>query len=291
MIYLKSFKLLSEGKESQIMMEERRTCFSTFYPFGIFRYRNVPELEFEPITIFSGGNGCGKTTILNVIADKLQLIRDSVYNTSSHFDTYVEHCKFELNSSVPKTSRIITSDDVFDYLLDIRNINLGIDNKRENLFEEFEGYNELKWEDYPLKGIEDYENWKRFYDAKTAKSKSKYVKSRLMRNVEEKSNGENALAYFTNSITENALYLLDEPENSLSPQRQLDLKKYIEDSARFFGCQFIISTHSPFLLSINEAKIYDLDAEPPTAKKWTELDNVKLYYNFFKENENEFKEC
>ena len=74
-----------------------------------------------------------------------------------------------------------------------------------------------------------------------------------MLNVREHSNGESALKYFTEKIEDNGLYLLDEPENSLSPERQLDLKKYIEDAARFFSCQFIIATHSPFLLSIKKA--------------------------------------
>lgn len=58
---------------------------------------------------------------------------------------------------------------------------------------------------------------------------------------------------------------------------------------RFYNCQFIISTHSPFLLGLEEARIYDLDSNPVEIKKWAELSNIKLYYNFFKEKENEFK--
>ena len=68
----------------------------------------------------------------------------------------------------------------------------------------------------------------------------------------------------------------------------MKLKKFIEDSVRFFNCQFIISTHSPFLLKLMDAKIYDLDEIPVKTKKWTELSNVLVYYNFFKEYENEF---
>jgi len=64
--------------------------------------------------------------------------------------------------------------------------------------------------------------------------------------------------------------------------------KFIEDSARFFGCQFIISTHSPFLLSLKEAKIYDLDSEPVEVKKWTQLENVRTFYAFFKQHEDKF---
>lgn len=64
--------------------------------------------------------------------------------------------------------------------------------------------------------------------------------------------------------------------------------QFLEDSARFFGCQFLIATHSPFILSLKEAKIYDLDADPATVKKWTELENVQTYYRFFKDHESEF---
>ena len=84
------------------------------------------------------------------------------------------------------------------------------------------------------------------------------------------------------------VYLLDEPENSLSPARQQELLKFLEDSARFFGCQFIIATHSPFLLSMRGAKIYDMDEETVDVKRWTELENVRIYYEFFKKYEREF---
>ena len=109
-----------------------------------------------------------------------------------------------------------------------------------------------------------------------------------MKNIRECSNGESAYRYFTDTIQENGLYLLDEPENSLSPERQIELQQFILDSARFFGCQFIIASHSPFLLSMKGAKIYDLDEEIATVKKWTELQNVRAYYNFFKEHDAEF---
>lgn len=55
---------------------------------------------------------------------------------------------------------------------------------------------------------------------------------------------------------------LDEPENSLSAVNQIKLKEFIEESVRFFNCQFIISTHSPFLLSMQDARVYDLDIVP-----------------------------
>ena len=114
------------------------------------------------------------------------------------------------------------------------------------------------------------------------------MRDKLIGNVREYSNGESAFRYFVEKIGENGLYILDEPENSLSPKRQIELMSFIEDSARFFGCQFIISTHYPFLLAMGGAKIYNLDENPVGVKRWTELENVRIYYDFFKTHEKEF---
>ena len=81
---------------------------------------------------------------------------------------------------------------------------------------------------------------------------------------------------------------MDEPENSLSPERQLELVEFLGNSIRFFGCQIIMATHSPFLLSMKEAKIYDLDELPVVAKRWTELPNVRVYYDFFMKHNKDF---
>ena len=100
---------------------------------------------------------------------------------------------------------------------------------------------------------------------------------------------ETALDYFENKLDNDCLYLLDEPENSLSPKYQMSLVKFIEKNARYCGCQFVIATHSPFVLAIEGAKIYDLDNTPVDIKKWWELENTKTYYEFFKKNENLFE--
>ena len=121
-----------------------------------------------------------------------------------------------------------------------------------------------------------------------SKTQSRFVRSELMDTIREYSNGESAFLYFSEKITEQALFLLDEPENSLSPVRQQELVRFIEDSVRFYGCQFVISTHSPFVLSMKGAKIYDLDEDPVDVKHWTELENIKAYYKFFKKHEHEF---
>ena len=86
------------------------------------------------------------------------------------------------------------------------------------------------------------------------------------------------------------LYLLDEPENSLSPQRQQELAEFLENQARFFGCQFIIATHSPFLLSMRGALVYDMDADPVRPRRWTQLPAVRAYYDFFQKYADAFED-
>ncbi len=284
MVYLNVFTFPNEDMEFDFFMGIKRKCYDSFYPFKILSRHGFERIDFEPITILYGGNGSGKSTALNVIAEKTGIDRDSIYNKSNFYADYVDMCSMQLEANISQNSRIITSDDVFDYMLNIRNLNQGIDQRREELFEE---YLDAKYSHFQVRSIADYEQLKKV-NAARSKTQSRFVRSELMDNVREYSNGESAFLYFTEKIVEKGLYLLDEPENSLSPKRQIELMKFIEDSARFFDCQFIISTHSPFLLAIRGAKIYDLDEDPVDVKRWTELENVRIYYDFFKRYENAF---
>jgi len=284
MVYLSVFTFPDSDVEFEFFRNIKRTCYDSFYPFKILSRHGFGRIDFEPVTILYGGNGSGKSTALNVIAEKTGVKRDSMFNKSNFYQDYVGMCTMELEAGLPQNSRIITSDDVFDYILNVRSLNEGIDNKREDLFEE---YLDAKYSDFQMKSMEDYDKLKKVNLARS-KTQSRFVRSRLMDNVREYSNGESAFRYFTEKIGENGLFILDEPENSLSPMRQMELMEFIEEAARFWGCQFIISTHSPFLLAIGGAKIYDLDEDPVDVKRWTELKNVRAYYEFFKRYEGEF---
>lgn len=291
MLYLDSFKLASKDDEDGFVLsypyQLEMQCFThNVYPFKIFPQKSLNRLYFEPVTIFYGGNGSGKSTLLNIIAEKLSLERSAPFNNTPYFMDYLSYCKYELfqRSTIPKGSKLIASDDVFDYLLDIRSINEKIADRREELFSEYyEGHGSR----YKLRSLDDYAELKRHNDAKR-KTKSQYTAERLPMEINGASNGESALSYFSNEIKENALYLLDEPENSLSVKLQREIGQFIEDSARFYNCQFIIATHSPILLSMKGAKIYDLDAVPVCEKSWTELENVREWFDFFEENRNKF---
>ncbi len=292
MTYLTRFSIPSEGTEANFLaqnFENKRTCYTSRYPFGIFLSRALPTLEMEPITILCGGNGSGKTTILNLMGEKLGLRRGTVFNRSAFFEDYMELCRAETAPrfrQARESSRVITSDDVFDYLLDLRYMNENIDRRRKELLKEYTG---ARYASFQMRSMEDVDRLRQVVDAQRHTG-SRYVRDRVMNDVVEKSNGESAFAFFTKEIQEGGLYLLDEPENSLSPRLQRELVGFLEDSVRFYRCQFVISTHSPFLLAMREAKIYDLDSVPVRSRPWTELENVRAYWQLFQERGWEFEQ-
>jgi len=290
MIYLRSINFPNANKEADFTWRISHTCYDSFYPFKVLSAKGLERLDFEPVTILYGGNGSGKSTALNVIAEKQQIKRDAIFNKSPFYADYVEMCKIETESEIPENSRIITSDDVFDYLLNLRSLNDGIDLRREEVFFDYLNRTVPEWgkkAHLQMKSLEDYDEIKKMVNARR-KTQSRYTRDNLMDNARTFSNGESAFMYFTEKIGEKGLYILDEPENSLSPKLQMELARFIEDSARFFECQIIMSTHSPFLLALKGAKIYDLDKNPTTVKPWTELEHIRLYHEFFKENAGEF---
>lgn len=286
MQYLGAVTFPDRDREFDFFVRMKRKCYTDFYPFQVLSAAGLTRLSLEPVTILQGGNGSGKTTALNVMAGLLGAKRDSVYNRSCFFEDYVKLCESEWTGEPPQECRIITSDDVFDYMLNIRSLNAGVDRRREEMFGEYQGRRSCGFQ---LRSLDDYDEL-RLTNRARSQTQSRFVRENLAPNVQEYSNGESAFLYFTEKIRENGLYLLDEPENSLSPKRQRELVCFLEDSVRFFHCQFVISTHSPFLLAIRGAKIYDMDTNPVCVRPWTQLENVRQYYEFFREHEKEL-EC
>lgn len=100
------------------------------------------------------------------------------------------------------------------------------------------------------------------------------------KSLHKQSHGEAFLALFHNHF-EKGIYILDEPESALSPQRQLSLLSIIRALEKTGKAQFIISTHSPILLSYPGATIYSLDhnMEPINYKDTEHFQITKNFLN------------
>lgn len=79
------------------------------------------------------------------------------------------------------------------------------------------------------------------------------------KSLHEQSHGESFLSLFLNRFNGKAIYLLDEPEAALSPQRQLSFLRIMHDLVQEENCQFIIATHSPIILGYPDATILSFD--------------------------------
>lgn len=91
----------------------------------------------------------------------------------------------------------------------------------------------------------------------------------------EKSHGESFLAIARSRLSPGGVYLLDEPEAALSPQRQLTLLTEIWHCAQQ-GSQFLIVTHSPILLGIPGAEILTFDNGPVHSCSYEETDSYQI---------------
>ena len=216
--------------------------------------------------------------MLNIIANKLQL-RGQEYATNNkygrvlYFSKFVEECKYTLGddesgkqmNKIPQSSRYIKSEDI---LYEIKKI------QQEQILSDGYVYEHVR-RGLPKEMIENLKN-------------SSLTKQQLdcLKYAQEKySNGVTTLQMLDDYLEPDALYLLDEPEVSLSPENQTILAEKLNKLARFLGCQFIISTHSPFMLGTLHAKIYNLDSKDLEEARWTELENVRYFYDFLRDIE------
>jgi predicted ATPase len=106
--------------------------------------------------------------------------------------------------------------------------------------------------------------------------------------LNEQSHGESFLALFANRF-EHGLYILDEPEAALSPQRQLSFLRIIHDLATSGDAQFLISTHSPIILGYPGAILYSLDGDAIREIAYRETEHYLITRDFLNVPERFFK--
>jgi predicted ATPase len=97
--------------------------------------------------------------------------------------------------------------------------------------------------------------------------------------LHEQSHGQSFIALLNHRFGPDGLYLLDEPEAALSPQGQLAMLARMHELVTD-GCQLVIATHSPILLSFPGARIYELSERGIDQIAYDETETVTLYRSF-----------
>jgi predicted ATPase len=99
------------------------------------------------------------------------------------------------------------------------------------------------------------------------------------KSLHHQSHGESFLSLVQNRFNKDSLFFLDEPESALSPSRQLVLLAEIHRLVRS-GCQFVIATHSPILMSYPDSSMYWLSPEGVEERDWTETEHFQVMKAF-----------
>ncbi len=107
--------------------------------------------------------------------------------------------------------------------------------------------------------------------------------------LHEQSHGESFLAVVQHRFQPNGLYVLDEPEAALSPQRQLVLLAEMHRLATREGAQFVIATHSPILMAYPGATIYELGESGTHQVAYEDTEHYRLTRSFLLDPERYFR--
>lgn len=269
MRYLRCFKFSDETVRNP-----------NIYPYNVFKNKTSEVLMFDTITLLYGENGSGKSSFLNLLASKLKISGaepTKSFGNGDYFQNYLQECivTFDCDEEgreyrkAPNNSRYIKSEDI---LYEVKKI------QQEAVLREGYIYQRRKL------GMT-----KEQVAAHKDTFRMEQQIERLQFAQEKYSNGETAMQIFEDYLVPDGLYLLDEPEASLSPEKQLKLAEIINQSARFLGTQFVIATHSPLILGSLEGTIYNFSQTPLTTSNWAELANVKVYADFFKSKDKFFR--
>ena len=235
------------------------------YPWDTKVMQENTAFRFEqPVTLLCGDNGCGKTTLIELIAAKLRAERistggalsaahRSILNAADGWKSVMkakpQHCFLFTAEGFTRYIDYVANEKRFaQEELDALDGKYGSDYARQLAAQPFAGTL------HALEGMYD-------------------------RPLEQQSHGQGFLDFFRSRLRPNGLYLLDEPEAALSYVNQLALI-YLMQEAENMGSQFIVATHSPILMAYPRAALYEMQNGILTRKSYREMDSIRFLRRF-----------
>jgi predicted ATPase len=210
------------------------------YPFNLKILQNTKKIQFNtPVTLFTGENGTGKSTLLKAIA-----IRCGIHIWQSEFNLRYEKNPHE--------------EDLY-----------------KNISTQWEGgsvpgsYFGSQIFSHFAKSLEEW-----------AIGDAKMLEYFGGKSLITQSHGQSLMSYFKSRYKIKGLYFLDEPETALSPSSLIELLNLLIKISRQGHAQFLIATHSPFLMACPDAQIYSFDKPVIEPIQYKDTDYYKIYKKF-----------
>jgi predicted ATPase len=219
------------------------------YPYNIPAIRQMGMLELhEDVTFFVGENGSGKSTLIEAIAVDAIAYEEGFPvgggTPYNHFGSFAAN-HGELHLHIDRTVRCRGMAGFF-----------------------------LR--------AESFYNVATDVEALAEEHGSRALRSVGGRSLHKISHGESFMALIANQFDGGGLFVLDEPEAALSPNRLLVLLGLIDTLARRQRSQFIIATHSPILLAYPHATIYELSTEGIRQVAYEDTEHYKVTLDFLR---------
>lgn len=214
----------------------------TRYPFALPAIRDLDVLPLHPaVTFLVGENGSGKSTLLEAIAVACGFNPEGG-SKNFRFGTRESHSALH------------------EYL----RVSKGVARPKDGFFLRAESFFNVATE---IENLDRDGGGPRLIDSYGGRS------------LHEQSHGESFMALLLNRLHGNGLYILDEPEAALSPQRQLAALARIHDLVRERS-QFIIATHSPILMAYPQARIYTCDGAGIRPIDYVDTEHYRVMHDF-----------
>jgi predicted ATPase len=223
------------------------------YPFSIPSIRSLDELELDAkVTFLIGENGSGKSTLIEAIAVLAGFNAEGGSKNFRFGTRRSESCLHE-------------------FMRPVR----GIARPRDGFFLRAESYFNVATEIERLDG--------------EPSGGEAIISGYGGVSLHEQSHGESFLALATHRFRGHGLYILDEPEAALSPQRQLSLLSIIHEHVEERDSQFVIATHSPILMAYPKALIYRLGPSGIERVAYEDTEHYRITRDFLSSPERYFK--
>lgn len=243
------------------------------YPFNIPCIKQIDSLDLSsPITIFVGDNGSGKSTLLKAIAYYNNSINVSSHNMESSYYKEIKDLASKMKCTYDVKTRngfFFSGEEFITYINQLKQMKQDLKEDLKRIDEEYKHKSLFAQGQARMAAAGQLYAMNNAYDGE----------------LKEKSHGEGFLEFFKQRMHREGIYLLDEPETPLSAVNQYKLVVMITDLVKA-GSQVILATHSPIIMALNGAKIYNFTEDAVEEIEYEDIESVVFMKHFLNHKNN-----